>query len=109
MKVVNDLGRKLFYHYRPGTFSSPSSPWDVEPAMFLAGLEETVEGCCWAPGIAGVALGDELPPDADVVGSRVTRSQGATARCGAEPPGRESGAGASADERNPQGLEESTR
>ncbi len=47
MKRVSDLGRRLFYDYRPGKLSSPSPPWDDEPAVFVAGLEETVEGCRW--------------------------------------------------------------
>jgi len=55
--------------------------------------------------VAGV----ELPSYADVVGSRVTRSQGVTVRCGVEPRRRKSCAGAGVDEENPRGLEESTR
>ena len=47
MKVVNDLGRKLFYDYRPGKFSSPSPPWADEPTAFVAGLEATAQGSRW--------------------------------------------------------------
>lgn len=47
MKTVSDLARKLFYDHRPGEPASPAPPWDDEPAVFLAGLEETVEGCRW--------------------------------------------------------------
>ena len=47
MKRVNDLGRKLFYDYQHGWRSSPLPPWDDDPAVFVAGLEETLEGCRW--------------------------------------------------------------
>ena len=47
MKVVNDLARKLFYDYQHGSLSSPLPPWDDDPAVFVAGLEDTLEGCRW--------------------------------------------------------------
>ncbi|HWT80154.1 MAG TPA: hypothetical protein VN648_15310, partial [Candidatus Methylomirabilis sp.] len=48
IKRVNDLGRKLFYDCRAGMFNSiPAPPWDDDPAVFVAELEETVLGCRW--------------------------------------------------------------
>jgi hypothetical protein len=47
MKRVHDLGRKLFYEYRQGMFFAPRPPWVDEPAVFVAGLEETRAGCRW--------------------------------------------------------------
>ena len=48
MKVIAELGRKLFYDYRPLSLDHDSPPkWNDEPAVFIAGLEETVEGCRW--------------------------------------------------------------
>jgi len=47
MKVVCDLGRKLFYDARPKDIGNPAPDWDDDPAVFVAGLEETAEGCRW--------------------------------------------------------------
>ena len=47
VKLVNDLGRKLFYNYKPGSLSSPAPAWDDEPAVVVARLEESALGCRW--------------------------------------------------------------
>ena len=48
MKVVVELGRKLFYDYRPLSLAHDVKPkWNDDPAVFVAGLEETIEGCRW--------------------------------------------------------------
>ena len=47
VKKVNDLGRKLFYEYEPLSRAEPGTTWDDEPAVYLAGLEATIEGCRW--------------------------------------------------------------
>ena len=44
---VHDLGRKLFYDYRPGTLDIPGPAWPDVPAVFVARLEETLEGRRW--------------------------------------------------------------
>ena len=42
MKVVSDPGRKLFFDAQLETLrSEPPPPWDDEPAVFVAGLEES--------------------------------------------------------------------
>ena len=63
--MVNDLGRKLFYDYQHGSLSSPLPPWDDDPAVFVAGLEETVEGCRWLIDRGGDDLRTLLERDAE--------------------------------------------
>ena len=46
-KLVDDLGRKLFYDFEPKAMLRPGAPWDDDPAVFVAGLEETALGCHW--------------------------------------------------------------
>jgi hypothetical protein len=44
---VCDLGRKLLYNPGPRGLANSKRPWDDNPAAFLRGLEESVQGCQW--------------------------------------------------------------
>jgi hypothetical protein len=49
MQAVSNLGSKLFFDHSPANPSIlfPPDDWKDEPAVFIAGLEETIEGCRW--------------------------------------------------------------
>jgi hypothetical protein len=46
-KKVCDLARKLFYDYNSSMYTPGLPMWDNDPAVYVAGLEATEEGCRW--------------------------------------------------------------
>ena len=64
---VGQLGRRLLYNVGSKTLPTPGRPWEDNPAEFLAGLEDSAEGCRWLLGrwkglrvLAGPRFGMEL-------------------------------------------------
>jgi hypothetical protein len=47
MEQVAELARKLLYHQGQRFAMQAGPPWPDNPAAFLRGLEETLEGCRW--------------------------------------------------------------
>src|SRR5947209_4284124 len=47
MKEVGELGRRLLYNAGARILPTSGPPWEDNPGAFLAGLEESAEGCRW--------------------------------------------------------------
>src|SRR5437762_2119112 len=47
LKEVGELSRRLLYNTGSKSLPTSGRPWEDNPAAFLAGLEESAEGCRW--------------------------------------------------------------